>query len=48
MAIHLIEIKSSNFTSAKNDFISDEIGKIEIISSDFNGKINKKGNVKIN
>ena len=44
----LIEIKSSNFTSAKNDFISDEIGKIEIISSDFNGKIYKKGNVKIN
>ena len=43
-----IEIKDSNFTSIKNDLISDEIGKIEIISTDFNGKIYKKGNVKIN
>ena len=43
-----IEIKNSNFISLKNELISDEIGKIEIISSDFNGKIYKKGNVKIN
>jgi len=44
----LIEIKNSNFTSLKNELISDETGKIEIISSDFNGKISKRGNVKIN
>ena len=32
----------------KNDLISDENGEINIISSNFNGKILKKGNVNIN
>ena len=43
-----IEIKKSNFIAKKNDLISDEKGEINIISSNFNGKILKKGNVNIN
>ena len=43
-----IEIKKSNFIAKKNDLISDEKGEINIISSNFNGKISKKGNVNIN
>ena len=43
-----IEIKKSNFISSNNDIVSDERGEINIISSNFNGKISKKGNVNIN
>ena len=43
-----IEIKKSNFIASNNDIISDERGEINIISSNFNGKISKKGNVNIN
>ena len=43
-----IEIKKSNFISLNNDIVSDERGEINIISSNFNGKISKKGNVNIN
>ena len=42
-----IEIKKSNFNSANNEIISDEKGQINIISSNFKGKIFKKGNVNI-
>tara|TARA_Y100001970_G_scaffold3824_1_gene4386 strand:+ start:2776 stop:5418 length:2643 start_codon:yes stop_codon:yes gene_type:complete len=42
-----IEIKKSNFTALNNDLISDGKGEIFIISSTFNGKILKSGNVNI-
>ena len=42
-----IEVKKSNFNSANNEIISDKKGQINIISSNFKGKIFKKGNVNI-
>ena len=43
-----IEIKRSNFTALNNEIVTDEKGEINIISSNFEGKISKKGNVNIN
>ena len=44
----LIDIKNSNFRAKNNNIISDEIGGINILKSEFEGDISKSGNVNIN
>ena len=44
----LIDIKNSNFRAKNNNIISDEIGGINILKSEFEGGISKSGNVNIN